>query len=316
LQSTPESGFHETAAQSNKPSLLSKGPSIRRVGPAIPRNPSQRSSSRTRPVSLHLTPDRNIKHLSPNDDIGIGGTVREDSEGNLDLKSQVRSLRNSNAIGRPVPISRGKSEFALGDPTDGIATKSSSRINLAQSISDLKQTADHLKEVFIKLVTYDKVIKIAPPGNEGDGPWNDPFEISPIPKWQLNPDAIASKTSVHVMTIGRPQYDPESGEEQRRVQVYEHYIDIPNMEEIAKDLIHNPAEGLLVVAPILRFPNSACKLSDKILTKQAAISALTMAQISLLPLFGSWLNPLLYQEDVIASTTTVYLCGHCTENVS
>ncbi|KAI9343228.1 hypothetical protein BDR26DRAFT_858752 [Obelidium mucronatum] len=238
-----------------------------------------------------------------------------------------KSTRSINA--KMVPLARVKSELEIAGGGPGGADKenqdvslasgkSMSRMSLAQSISDLKQTAEHLKDAFIKLVNYDKVIKIAPPGSPGtekNGPWSDSFITSPIPQWKLNPETMADKTSLHVMTVGRPFIDPETGDELRRVKVYEHHIVIPNVDEIAKKLVSDPADALMIVDSILRSPYTKCKLTDKMLTKQSAIAALSMAQINLLPLFGVWLNGLLCPElDVKASTTTVYLCGHCTEN--
>ncbi|ORY35259.1 hypothetical protein BCR33DRAFT_722594 [Rhizoclosmatium globosum] len=72
----------------------------------------------------------------------------------------------------------------------------------------------------------------------------------------------------------------------------------------------------MVVDPILRSPETPHKMTDKIMTKPAAIRSLSVAQISLLPLFGNWLNPsLCLESDVKASTTSIYLCGHCPDHV-
>ncbi|KAJ3009705.1 UNVERIFIED_CONTAM: hypothetical protein HDU68_002541, partial [Siphonaria sp. JEL0065] len=289
---------------------LSRGSTTLRpksLAPA-PARPRSRNGVAQRPVSMSVATD-----LRPS--LGLSAPfVQSDDRSSV---SSTSSLRRSVTMARPpvrhvppkmVPLSRGKSdaEIDVEEPCDISAGKSLSRLSLAQSISDLKQTAEHLKSAFVKLVNYDKVIRIAAPGvagSEHEGPWSDSFTPSPIPPWKLNPETMTDKTSLHVMTVGRPYIDPDTGEELRRVKVYEHHIAIPNVDEIAKRLVTDPADALTIVDSILRSPYTKCKLTDKMLTKQSAIAALSMAQINLLPLFGVWLNSLLCPEtDVKAST--------------
>ncbi|KAJ3020082.1 UNVERIFIED_CONTAM: hypothetical protein HDU68_010358 [Siphonaria sp. JEL0065] len=189
-------------------------------------------------------------------------------------------------------------------------------ISLALSLGEFKQTADQLKEAFIKLVGHDKAINISPPGGEGPGPWDEPTSISPIPPWKLNPDTMSDKTTVHVITIGRAFLDPDSNEELRRVKIYEHYVPIPSdLENVNLKLQSDPAQALLLTNAILKSPISKYKLSDKMLTRSAAVKALSIVQTSLIPMFGSWLNSLLCPElDVKAANPTIYVCEHCPEH--
>ncbi|KAJ3280060.1 hypothetical protein HDU79_012032, partial [Rhizoclosmatium sp. JEL0117] len=209
----------------------------------------------------------------------------------------------------------GKGGASAPKTSSKTSSRASSHSNIA-SPTDVKGTTEHMKEVFKKLVTYDKIIKIAPPGTEGPGPWENGYDVSPIPQRKLNlAETEAGKTAVHVMTIGRPFKNDETGEEQRRIKLYEHFITIHDIDEICKKLPTAPEEALMVVDPILRSPETPHKMTDKIMTKPAAIRSLSVAQISLLPLFGNWLNPsLCLESDVKASTTSIYLCGHCPDH--
>ncbi|KAJ3063828.1 hypothetical protein HDU98_000393, partial [Podochytrium sp. JEL0797] len=116
------------------------------------------------------------------------------------------------------PVSRVLSEFALENPETG-----SGRASPTSSAGSSR--FDMIKGAIKKLVSSDRVINLAPAGDEGRGPWDDnETTSSPIPLWQLNPDALADKVStVHVMTVGRPDF-ANNGEEQRRIQIFEHQI--------------------------------------------------------------------------------------------
>ncbi|ORY35252.1 hypothetical protein BCR33DRAFT_855723 [Rhizoclosmatium globosum] len=129
-------------------------------------------------------------------------------------------------------------------------------------------------------------------------------------------DTGNNTTTIHVMTIGKPVPNLETNEEERRIKIYEHTVPIPeNLSDISVTLSSNPTEALRLIDPLLRHPQTVSKITDKILTRKAAISALASAQIGLLPLFGNWVNSLLCNEvQVLASSTNIYLCGYCPEN--
>ncbi|KAI8610989.1 hypothetical protein BC830DRAFT_1143248 [Chytriomyces sp. MP71] len=196
------------------------------------------------------------------------------------------------------------------------ASVKSSHSNLSMATSQTDKTNNHqLKEVFKKLVTYDRIIKITAPSVEGPGPWSDAPETSPVPQRKLN-IVENDHRPVHVMTIGRPHLNPTTNEEERRIKLYEHTIHIQNIKEVVEKLHTVPEEALIHVDQILKYPQSKSKLTDKIMTKSAAIRSLSMAQISLLPLFGNWLNPVLCPEkEVNACSQTIFLCGHCPDHV-
>ncbi|KAJ3289855.1 hypothetical protein HDU79_003705 [Rhizoclosmatium sp. JEL0117] len=240
-----------------------------------------------------------------------GGT--NDIAGDLPQSGAVSSLGGSKARASSGNQTRAESNKTRDSKT---LSRTSTSSNIA-SPTDLKGTTEHMKEAFKKLITYDKIIKIAPPGSEGPGPWDSGYDVSPIPQRKLNiAETEVGKTAVHVMTIGRPFKNDETGEEQRRIQLFEHFITIHDIDEICKKLPVAPEEALMVVDPILRAPETPHKMTDKIMTKPAAIRSLSAAQISLLPLFGNWLNPsLCLESDVKASTTIIFLCGHCPDHV-
>ncbi|KAJ3244869.1 hypothetical protein HDU78_010347 [Chytriomyces hyalinus] len=217
----------------------------------------------------------------------------------------VASAHSDNDASEPVPLSR----------SSRATSATSSKTSLTSPDKAEKSSAQQLKDVFKKLVTYDRIIKITPPSVEGPGPWSDECDTSPVPSRKLDLENSPDHVPVHVMTIGRPFLNPETNEEERRIKLYEHTICINNIKEVADKLSTAPEEALLHVDYILKYPQSKSKLTDKIMTKQAAIRSLSIAQISLLPLFGNWLNPILCPEsEVKACSTNIFLCGHCPDH--
>ncbi|KAI9343229.1 hypothetical protein BDR26DRAFT_1006467 [Obelidium mucronatum] len=211
-------------------------------------------------------------------------------------------------------------DTAAGGSGGGGAQRNSSRNT---TLSRCRALSNELFERFKKTVpSQEHIIKISAGGLEGSGPWDDDFDPTPCPKWQLDLDILLEgKTCVHVVTFGKPGIDIETGQECRRIKIYEHMLEIANadLERIASALVlmrNSSEESLadalrLVVDPILRSPESPFKLTDKILTKSAAISSLGLAQLDLAPVFGTWLNPLLCLEaDVKASSANVFVCTH------
>ncbi|KAJ3240854.1 hypothetical protein HDU81_002707 [Chytriomyces hyalinus] len=214
------------------------------------------------------------------------------------------SAHSDNDAPEPVPLSKSSKNTSTN----------SSKTSLMTDKSD-KTSAQQLKDVFKKLVTYDRIIKITPPSIEGPGPWSDSFDSSPVTVRRVDVETGPDHVPVHVMTIGRPFINPETNEEERRIKLYEHSICINDIKDVASKLNTAPEEALIHVDHILKYPQSKSKLTDKVMTKQAAIRSLSIAQISLLPLFGNWLNPILCPEsDVKACSTNIFLCGHCPDH--
>ncbi|KAJ3247707.1 hypothetical protein HDU78_003513 [Chytriomyces hyalinus] len=218
----------------------------------------------------------------------------------------VASAHSDNDAQEPVPLSKS---------SKNTSTNSSKASLTASTDKTDKTSAQQLKDVFKKLVTYDRIIKITPPSVEGPGPWSDSFDTSPVPVRRVDVETGSDHVPVHVMTIGRPFINPETNEEERRIKLYEHTICINDIKDVAGKLNTAPEEALIHVDHILKYPQSKSKLTDKVMTKQAAIRSLSIAQISLLPLFGNWLNPILCPEsDVKACSTNIFLCGHCPDH--
>ncbi|KAJ3119694.1 hypothetical protein HK100_000193 [Physocladia obscura] len=205
--------------------------------------------------------------------------------------------------------------------SDGNISKSNSNVqSLSRSVADFRSAAGTLKNTFKRFISLDRKIRISEPGDsESAGPWSDSSETATIPAWKMSQVILNENIcTVHVMTVGGPVISLDmSGEEHRRVRIYEHYIQqCENLSEIGKKLVKMPEEILSAADSVLRNPFSEYKLTDRLLSRNAAVSALSTAQIGLIPLFGNWLNPLICTTlDVVVSfTSTIYLCGHSPEN--
>ncbi|ORY35256.1 hypothetical protein BCR33DRAFT_855726 [Rhizoclosmatium globosum] len=247
------------------------------------------------------------------------GQISSDYDPGADYpKSNIASSLNSSLSRRHKSTSHRSERTSIASSMVSSITSISSAREVGGTISSKanpRVSQFSIKQglhAFKRLIKYDHVLKIADASViEGNGPWNDSVETSPIPTWQLDVATLDEKAVVHVMTIGKATVDLDTQEEFRRIKIYEHHIDMPNVEALSKTLVSEPTEALMVIHPILSSPESQYKLSDRILSKADAIEALSLAQISLIPLFGTWLNGLLCPElDVKASSTRIYLCGY------